>query len=817
MNRGYVYFGDIKKQDEFFSSVCSDAKRAYSFFLAGLSPYGEVWAVNNHINLQVAADALSREESPEINIRTVFPFFDATRFVDAVKISPYTEVFTDISAASDFLRTQLTEKKAVLCPLDMYYLPHNDMSGDKHASHQTLLYGINTADDSVCVRALSNKETNRTLSGFEIPLETVAQAILSECCLEEADIEIYSLREDVKYELDPAQIVEELRYFLSGADICRSLSSFFDNADEEVLDRGQRKIYESENYVFGIDCYKWLADYLRTAEGSCYPLFTSLQSIKEHVDCELFRILFLRKRSVISGNSADTLLKKCRNVVRTAGIVQMMNIKYTLSKNLDILKRIADKLDSIAAEEKEIAQELIDCLTEKNTAPAYSGYCCSKYNLFQQVEDRCVAINTLCGSFVSVEKESDAYFWLKNGIEDVKKNKTVDHLIEQGFFVPKGTDEFLLASHQWITGSSLNSMLRLIILPTENCNFRCLYCYENHVKSKMSDGTLCDIVDFVKRNIHNYAALRISWFGGEPLMCMDIIERLSNEFLKICRMERRMYIADITTNGYLLTPDIMRKLLRLRVLSYQVTVDGPGWIHDRNRPLAGGGGTYSEITSNIKRIREEIKTGTFNFVVRVNYTQESLECISDFTEELKKLCDGDGRFSILFRPAGDWGGNIDEGIRCSLIPESSDRFFPEIIGRASGLNLSEHIKFLLPCGYLCYASCPSSFVIDPHGNIRKCTCHLESKENLIGKLENGKMKIDRYALAKWDISNGEVSQKCIECVMFPICGMSTCPARHIVLKKTEEGVDCPLESKGLPQIITALEKMKYFERIECFS
>ncbi|MFT4249478.1 MAG: hypothetical protein QM581_15820, partial [Pseudomonas sp.] len=40
----------------------------------------------------------------------------------------------------------------------------------------------------------------------------------------------------------------------------------------------------------------------------------------------------------------------------------------------------------------------------------------------------------------------------------------------------------------------------LIVNPTMNCNFKCWYCYETHIKdSKMSDETLSKVITLVDR------------------------------------------------------------------------------------------------------------------------------------------------------------------------------------------------------------------------------------------------------------------------------------------------------------------------------
>lgn len=56
--------------------------------------------------------------------------------------------------------------------------------------------------------------------------------------------------------------------------------------------------------------------------------------------------------------------------------------------------------------------------------------------------------------------------------------------------------------------------LNLIIMPTEDCNFRCSYCYEEHKNGTMSINTAESIVKYVTKNISKYTELHVVWFGG---------------------------------------------------------------------------------------------------------------------------------------------------------------------------------------------------------------------------------------------------------------------------------------------------------------
>jgi uncharacterized protein len=75
-----------------------------------------------------------------------------------------------------------------------------------------------------------------------------------------------------------------------------------------------------------------------------------------------------------------------------------------------------------------------------------------------------------------------------------------------------------------------NDVLRLVLLPTEKCNFRCTYCYEAFLIGRMSSSTIQGIRRFIDRRVRGLHLLHISWFGGEPLVARPVIEDISQPY-----------------------------------------------------------------------------------------------------------------------------------------------------------------------------------------------------------------------------------------------------------------------------------------------
>ena len=60
-----------------------------------------------------------------------------------------------------------------------------------------------------------------------------------------------------------------------------------------------------------------------------------------------------------------------------------------------------------------------------------------------------------------------------------------------------------------------------------------------------------------------------------------------------------MYV-NIITNGLLLTPEVVDRLLPFGLNGVKITLDGDRDTHNRMRPLRGGQGTFDRIIENIR-------------------------------------------------------------------------------------------------------------------------------------------------------------------------------------------------------------------------
>ena len=217
--------------------------------------------------------------------------------------------------------------------------------------------------------------------------------------------------------------------------------------------------------------------------------------------------------------------------------------------------------------------------------------------------------------------------------EEIPDEAFLNDLKTGGFLIDDSIDEKAILKYEQLCSRYSRSHLSLVIAATSNCNFRCVYCYERSVlrASTMSEATQEAIVKFVESEAPHLESFTVTWYGGEPLLALDIIESLSLKFIDICKKNDIAYGATIVTNGYLLNCAVVEKLNTLYVNQYQVTLDGRKEIHDCSRPLANGGGTYDVITQNLIDVKDVIPSVS----LRINTGRHNVDQVHEIFEWVK--------------------------------------------------------------------------------------------------------------------------------------------------------------------------------------
>lgn len=157
---------------------------------------------------------------------------------------------------------------------------------------------------------------------------------------------------------------------------------------------------------------------------------------------------------------------------------------------------------------------------------------------------------------------------------------------------------------------SLRQRPAYVLMPTYQCNLRCAYCFQDHMRTDPSYSHLLrtmtrDMIDRIFKgmafieSVHSLPegsqGRAITLFGGEPLLreSRPIIEYI----LQRAKESPDPFIAAISNATEL---DAYRDLLGPQgIRAIQITLDGPPDEHDRRRIYADGSGSFARIADNI--------------------------------------------------------------------------------------------------------------------------------------------------------------------------------------------------------------------------
>src|SRR3954451_7723760 len=390
----------------------------------------------------------------------------------------------------------------------------------------------------------------------------------------------------------------------------------------------------------------------------------------------------------------------------------------------------------------------------------------SRYNVVVLRPDRVWIYDDLSGSNVSLGQPEgvDVERCLANEWHASPPLDALRHLTVGRMIVHDDLDEIEVLERRFRAGTGDRTSFALTIVTSLGCNFDCLYCFQVKPRAILDDETVGLLVEVLEEQLPTIERFQVTWFGGEPLLATDRIDELSDAFISRCDAADVAYSADIVTNGYLLTPDVARRLCEARVGSAQITLDGPAETHDLMRPLRNGRGTFDVILDNVVACADLIPIS-----IRVNLDTANAGRYEQLLDQLVER-DLAGRISV-------YPGQLvayDEGIgapsetyrpQCFTLPEFAEveREFLAT-ARARGLAAATPPQ---PGSAPCTAVKVNELVVGATGELYKCWDSVGNHAEEIGHLRSWHDQNDR--VLKWLRYDPFTDDGCRSCVALPTC------------------------------------------------
>lgn len=347
--------------------------------------------------------------------------------------------------------------------------------------------------------------------------------------------------------------------------------------------------------------------------------------------------------------------------------------------------------------------------------------------------------------------------WLTR--EEYAEALSSDYLRTQWFTLPKAQEERELAELvRWVyTGlqEKPKHTTHYTILTTTACNARCYYCYEQGCTPiSMTPETADKVVSYIARSCGG-EKVKLSWFGGEPLMNVPAIDRISAGL----RQQGIEFEATMTSNAYLFDDDITNRAVQSwNLKNVQITLDGTREVYNRTKAYVyKDTDPYQVVLENISRL---LKAG-IGVVIRLNMGHENGRDLMALVRILAERFEGEKLLRVYAHFLFD---TQDSEKSCYTQEEWAQlrelKAFLKDHGMAAG---SKGLPRELPIRH-CMADKGNAVVIVPDGHLGLCEHHTE--DEFFGHIDA--QDRDEAVIASWREPVKTV-EACADCLYFPEC------------------------------------------------
>ena len=165
----------------------------------------------------------------------------------------------------------------------------------------------------------------------------------------------------------------------------------------------------------------------------------------------------------------------------------------------------------------------------------------SRYNVVVERGELTWVHNGLSGQVVSVPTQewTGARAFLGGDHSRMPPAETLRDLTLARMLVTDDADELGVLERRYRTATADRSSFALTIVTSMGCNFDCPYCFENKPAAILDEETERLLLEVLDAQLPTIERFHVTWYGGEPLLAQDRIDRLSEAFLERTARPRR--------------------------------------------------------------------------------------------------------------------------------------------------------------------------------------------------------------------------------------------------------------------------------------
>jgi uncharacterized protein len=314
------------------------------------------------------------------------------------------------------------------------------------------------------------------------------------------------------------------------------------------------------------------------------------------------------------------------------------------------------------------------------------------------------------------------------------------------------------------------------------------------------------VVDFAYSRTPPEEKVEVGFFGGEPLLEFDLVQRIAELFESHPAFDACRVPMTLVTNGTIFSTEIA-DFLNAHNIGMGISCDGPPEIQDANRRFPSGGGTGALVETTIRRALEAFSAVMVNAVYDPR-TLEELPRTIDYFSEL-------GVRQIYLNPdfTAAWGQ-----VEIAMLPEVFDAIgkqYVEYTVRGDPHFISpidSKIGVILRGGYNQLERCRmgrGEYAFTPAGTIFPCERLVGDgvNEHCIGSLDGG-IHIERLLCRR--APGDAINRDCIDCALRDHC-MNWCGCSNLFSTGFYNRVSpflCASEKAAIQAAFEALETLE---------
>lgn len=336
---------------------------------------------------------------------------------------------------------------------------------------------------------------------------------------------------------------------------------------------------------------------------------------------------------------------------------------------------------------------------------------------------------------------------------------------------------------------------------SHDCNLRCKYCFASTGdfgtgRKVMTLDTAKKAIDFVIAKSGKRHNIEVDFFGGEPLMAMDVVKETVKYARSLEEKHDKCFRFTITTNGVLLNDETI-DYINTEMSNIVLSLDGRESVNDAMRKTVNGKGSYDVIVPKFQKLIQQREKGK-DYYVRGTFTRDNL----DFAKDVLHLADL-GFYHVSVEPAS--GPEEDEfAIKEEDLPVAMAEYeslAEQLLGRNDvnffhfNVDLAQGpcvIKRLRGCGAGC-----EYVAITPDGELFPCHQFVGKEEYSMGNLEDASFDMD--ISEQFSALNIYTREDCGGCWAKFYCS-GGCSASNLIVNESlskPNFVACEMERKRL--------------------